>query len=236
MVSFNKLSRIYYCMNYKNIYNQIIKRAKTRQMEGYKEKHHILPKCLGGSNKKENLVELTAREHFLCHMLLCEIYPNETKLKYALYLMNIGKQKYKDADYKISSRTYERLKKEHSLLLLGKQRSFKTKAKISSSLLGKKLSEKTKQKISENRKGIKHNNHTNGKNHGNYGKLKNKECKQKMSESAKLRGATHTTPHTKETKRIMQMKKTGSKATEETKQKKSESMRKYWERRKNGLL
>jgi hypothetical protein len=102
------------------IYNQIIERAQKRQLEGYVEKHHLVPRCLGGSDSKDNIVELTAREHFLCHMLLVEIYPNSDKLKYALYLMNIGKQKNKNADYQISSRTYERLKKEHSLLITGK--------------------------------------------------------------------------------------------------------------------
>jgi hypothetical protein len=51
-------------MNYEKIYDCIIKRAKTRKLEGYVEKHHIIPKCMGGSNEKQNIVELTAREHF----------------------------------------------------------------------------------------------------------------------------------------------------------------------------
>lgn len=98
-------------MNYQKIYNQIIERAKSRQLEGYKEKHHILPKCLGGKDDKDNLVELTAREHFLCHRLLCEIYPNNDKLWYALFLMAIGKNRHIKTDpYKISSRTYESLR------------------------------------------------------------------------------------------------------------------------------
>jgi hypothetical protein len=98
-------------MNYKKIYNQIIERAKTRQLEGYKEKHHIIPRCMGGSNEKENLVELTAKEHFLCHKLLCEIHPLNHKLMWALWLMAIGKQKNKKTEpYKVSSREYERIK------------------------------------------------------------------------------------------------------------------------------
>jgi hypothetical protein len=98
-------------MNYQKVYNQIIERAKNRQLEGYKEKHHIIPKCLGGDNNKNNLVELTAREHFLCHRLLCEIYPLNHKLIWALWLMAIGKQKIKTIEpYKISSKEYERLK------------------------------------------------------------------------------------------------------------------------------
>lgn len=98
-------------MNYQKLYNQIIERAKTRQLKGYKEKHHILPKCIGGLDIKENLVELTAREHFLCHKLLCEIHPNSQKLLWALWLMAIGKQKNKKTEpYKVNSREYERLK------------------------------------------------------------------------------------------------------------------------------
>jgi len=98
-------------MDYQGIYNQIIERAQTRQLEGYKEKHHIIPRCIGGLDIKENLVELTAREHFLCHILLCEIYPKEHKLLWALWLMAIGKQKNKKTEpYKVSSREYERIK------------------------------------------------------------------------------------------------------------------------------
>jgi hypothetical protein len=57
-------------MNYERIYNQIIERAKNRKLIGYKERHHIIPKCMGGNNNELNLVELTAREHFLCHWLI----------------------------------------------------------------------------------------------------------------------------------------------------------------------
>ena len=57
-------------MDYQKIYDQIIERAKNRQLEGYKEKHHIIPKCVGGTNDKENLVELTAREHFFMSYII----------------------------------------------------------------------------------------------------------------------------------------------------------------------
>jgi hypothetical protein len=123
-------------MDYQKIYTQLIERAKIRQLEGYIEKHHIVPKCVGGNNNNDNLVKLTAREHFICHQLLCEIYPNNKSLKYALYLMNIGKRKYKDANYQISSRVYSRLKVEHSLLMKGNQ-----------NCVGRLQSEETRKKI-----------------------------------------------------------------------------------------
>ena len=131
-------------MDYQKIYNQITERAKIRKLEGYKEKHHIIPKCLGGSNDKENLVELTAREHFLCHKLLCKIYPNETKLWYALWLMAIGKNRQSNlSSYKISSRSYEQTKLEFIEKIKGtskpsnKGRKVTWGDKISKSLKGK---------------------------------------------------------------------------------------------------
>jgi hypothetical protein len=106
-------------MNYQKIYNQIIENAKNKKVVGYFEKHHIIPKCLGGNNDNENLVKLTAREHFLCHLLLCEIYPENHDLKYAAFLMSINKNK-KNNRYKINSRLYERLKIEFQLVAKGR--------------------------------------------------------------------------------------------------------------------
>jgi len=135
-------------MDYQRIYNQIIERAKTRQLDGYKEKHHIIPKCIGGLDVKKNIVELTAREHFICHMLLCEIYPKENKLKHALFLIAIGKQKIKEKTYVINSRLYERLKTEYSKMLTGKSQTQSTKNKKSKSMV-EAWSKKTNIEMSE---------------------------------------------------------------------------------------
>ena len=162
-------------MNYQRIYNQIIERAKTRQLEGYKEKHHIMPRCIGGLDTKENLIELTAREHFLCHRLLCEIYPQNDKLKYALWLMTTGKRRWKTSDsYNINSRVYENIKLGFSNMMktkkhkLGRTHSEETKLKQSLSHLGKKDSEETKKKKSQ----IK------------LGHIKDNEWKKNLSEAA----------------------------------------------------
>jgi hypothetical protein len=58
---------------YYHWYYSIINYRIDNTPVGYCEKHHILPKCLGGSNDKLNLVQLTAREHFICHLLLVKI-------------------------------------------------------------------------------------------------------------------------------------------------------------------
>ena len=74
-------------MNYTKIYNNIIEKAKNRITDQYIEKHHIIPKCIGGNNSAENIVSLTYREHFICHWLLCKIYPESAKLKAAFAKM-----------------------------------------------------------------------------------------------------------------------------------------------------
>lgn len=121
-------------MDYKKIYNQIIERAKNRNISGYYEKHHIIPRCMGGNDLENNLVNLTPKEHFLCHMLLCEIYPDNNKLKHALFLMATGKQKPKEQHYHIGGRVYERLKTEFSQMLTGQKHSQETKNKKSKTM------------------------------------------------------------------------------------------------------
>ena len=64
-------------MNYQRIYDQLInKRIKYPYKCDYHEKHHILPKSCGGSNDKSNIVYLSAREHYIAHLLLVRIYKN----------------------------------------------------------------------------------------------------------------------------------------------------------------
>lgn len=95
-------------MNYKKIYDQIINRAKSREkLEGYKERHHIVPKCMNGDNCKDNIVELTAREHFICHWLLYEIHPKNYKLATAFWNMCGVKSKKTQQRYIPSSRVIE---------------------------------------------------------------------------------------------------------------------------------
>ena len=83
-------------MNYKRHYDLLIEKAKekVRPRKEYTEKHHILPKCLGGSNDTSNLIRLSAREHFIAHWLLHRIYPNENKLSFAFKMMKSMKTKH----------------------------------------------------------------------------------------------------------------------------------------------
>jgi len=69
---------------YKKWHDSIINRAKNRVLSCYFEKHHIIPKSCGGSDDKSNLVKLTAREHFIVHLLLTKILKGNNKDKMIL--------------------------------------------------------------------------------------------------------------------------------------------------------
>lgn len=113
-------------MNYQKIYDQIITRAKKEVLDGvrskrkrthsdfiYYEAHHIIPRCLGGSGEvwqwrwHENIVLLTAKEHYICHMLLAEIYPEDHSIWTAFWFFCNGGG-VKNKKYNVSSITYER--------------------------------------------------------------------------------------------------------------------------------
>ena len=97
-------------MNYKDNYYNYIEYVKTldRKLD-YSETHHILPRCMGGTDEKENLVVLTAREHFLAHYLLTKIYPENYKLVDAFRMMGIINKK--EQNRYINSRLYESKRK-----------------------------------------------------------------------------------------------------------------------------
>ena len=69
-------------MNYKLIYDNLVKKYKELNLqkggEIYVEKHHIIPRCIGGTNTKENLVTLPAKAHYIAHLLLTKVYPKGT--------------------------------------------------------------------------------------------------------------------------------------------------------------
>jgi hypothetical protein len=111
-------------MNYKKIYNSLVAKAQARAtVDGYKERHHIVPKSLGGSDDKSNLVELTAREHFVAHMCLALIHGGV--MWYALSMM---KNRYNN------SRLYEITRKHLSLNRKGVPLSEKHAANVFAAL------------------------------------------------------------------------------------------------------
>lgn len=107
-------------MNYQEIYDKIIKRRIKNPLDTYTEKHHIAPRSLGGSDKRENLVKLSAREHYICHLLLTKIYSSgieHDKMIYAFMMMCNAKSELQKRDFKNNSRLYEKRKLEFSQIM-----------------------------------------------------------------------------------------------------------------------
>jgi hypothetical protein len=152
-------------MNYQKIYNNLISRNISRA--GYVEKHHILPRCLGGQDNKENLVNLYPEEHYLAHLLLCKIYPGNQKLLYATMnmtsgaMINNGKRSNKAygwlrRQYAESmsgdnnpARRNPNLQKEAAKKRVGQKRTEETKVQMSIAQKGRTFSEETKRKMAE---------------------------------------------------------------------------------------
>ena len=98
-------------MNYKNIYDRLIEKAKSRiSPEGYIERHHIIPRCLGGTDSNENIVVLTPEEHYVAHQLLVKLYPDHSGLVYAANKMCIGHDKHG----RKNNKRYSWLKRKYS--------------------------------------------------------------------------------------------------------------------------
>jgi hypothetical protein len=248
-------------MNHQQIYENIIKKAKSKNRQKgksiYYENHHINPVCLGGSNDADNLVLLTAREHYIAHKLLTYIYPNNRKIATVFHYMTFGKTYYNQSsrDYEYARKLASELSKGKNHPFFGKTHSIETKIKQSKSLKGHNVSREVREKISNSRKGIKFSEEhirnlseshkgisqteeTKRKiskslqgrsiSSGMEGKSHSKETKQKMADSAKRRGISKETQIKMLEGRKNSKKIKGRKRSEETKQR----MREAWEKRK----
>lgn len=163
-------------MDYLKIYNRLVQSRKFRGLDKkaldfYTEKHHIVPRAVGGNNAKANLVLLSAREHFLAHKLLWKIDKTNVSYQRAYFMMAQSGQ------YPVSSREYCSAREKLNKLNTGKGNPFygrrhteeakrRTGAaskghtrvsaekyrEIADSKRGKALSPETKKKISEKAK------------------------------------------------------------------------------------
>jgi hypothetical protein len=192
-------------MNYSRIYRNIIEHRKiVPSVSSYKERHHIIPKCMGGTDQDDNLVELSAREHFFVHQLLAKMFPIRPLIG-AAYLMSNYNQ--------YGSRRYEWIKTMYSETqrkrMTGTKQSEETRLKRSASLRGKPRTQEVRDKISASKRGVPKTEETRRKmseaqtgrvwseedlqrraekqRGKNKGRVFSDETKQRMSESAKNR-------------------------------------------------
>lgn len=73
---------------YRKWYFKIIQHARDH-LNTVGERHHIVPRSLGGSNDEANLVLLSYRQHFICHRLLTKMTAgtDRSKMAYAFLAM-----------------------------------------------------------------------------------------------------------------------------------------------------
>ena len=109
-----------------------------RVLDGYTEKHHIVPRSMGGSDKKDNLVDLTAREHYIAHLLLTRCVTKEfiPKMMYAFVMMAIVKDKVQQRTFKVNSRLFESRKLEANNYKTEFRHTEDAKARIAEKLKG----------------------------------------------------------------------------------------------------
>ena len=122
---------------YYNMLNKALLEKRNKCNGNYYEGHHIKPLCKGG----KFIVLLTAREHFIAHLLLTKIYKNDMQLSSAfnkMFNVSENQDRYLPASY-----WYEYKRKNFSKNHPAKQD--KVKNKISKTLRKKfliKLNEK----------------------------------------------------------------------------------------------
>jgi hypothetical protein len=138
-------------MIYGAIYDRLIDRARGRVLAGYCETHHIIPRCLGGPDDPNNLVDLTAEEHYLAHQLLVKLYPDHLGILSAAHVMTTTRLPGRIATNKL----YGWLRRRMSVLQTGQKRPPEVGQKIAARLRGRKLAEHVKEKLVAGRRGRK---------------------------------------------------------------------------------
>lgn len=190
---------------YIKLVNYVLEHQLEHQnASGYTENHHILPKSMSGSNKPENIIKFTARQHFLAHWMLWKAYQNKTATR-AFWLMRHTMNRVQNRNKKLSSVVYEKLRIEHSYRMSSKNHP----------LFGKKFSNATKNKMSQNHADFTgKNNPMYGKKRvhsettkakiscGNKGKLVTDETRKRMSiATSGTKNPNYGRHHSEETKR-----------------------------------
>jgi hypothetical protein len=127
---------------YVNRYKRFIDSLKKQNVEGYSEVHHIVPRSMGGTNDSDNLIRLTARQHFIAHWMLWKAYGG--KMTMAFHAMVYRYNKKIKRHTKVNSRTHSKLIEEHASLIsiLNMDNKY---------ALGNKWTEESKQKLRDAR-------------------------------------------------------------------------------------
>ena len=123
-------------MEYKDYINNILSTRGRFNCDGYKERHHIIPKCMGGTNDNDNLIDLYAEEHYIAHKLLALENQDNNKIVYAWWRMN-QRRSTNNGVMEVSPEDYAQARKLHSEAMSRRPITDETRRKFSEKIKGK---------------------------------------------------------------------------------------------------
>jgi hypothetical protein len=226
-------------MDYDIIHDQIIERARVRISEGYAEEHHVIPRCVGGTDEPNNLVLLTPEEHYVVHQLLVKMrrykeHPNYNKLIFAANMMCVDST----TTARRGNRRYGWLKRRLSETIretmTGRKQSAEQIEKRMAHVRGRKLSEETKRKISESKKAKKRAEFSETWKENMriaQSKVSKKGIQHTPETRAKMSAAKKGKPCSPETAERLRKAASGRVVTEETRRRMADAARASWERK-----
>jgi hypothetical protein len=185
-------------MNHQRVYDALIERARNRKLTGYSERHHVVPRCMGGGDEEANLVRLTPEEHFVVHQLLVHIHPDVPKLVFALLALSmcVGER----MNNKLFGWMRRRIAQEISRRKTGVPRDRAMMERIWAGNRGRKAPAHEIEKMRHGLKGRPHSPEHNAK-VGRKGRVSPMKGRQHSEETkAKQRAAALKRRHTEETK------------------------------------
>jgi hypothetical protein len=149
-------------MDYKWHYDSLVNKARSRQAPEYVERHHIVPRCMGGSDSADNLVSLTPEEHFVAHLLLAKIFAGNVKVLHAAMAMQMVNRETQRRE--VNNKRYGWLRKRFSEARRGHVVPEETRDKIRAALTGRRLPDEQRRKLRE----------------ANIGRVASEETREKM--------------------------------------------------------
>jgi hypothetical protein len=202
-----------------NRYQRFIGSLRGQSVDGYAEVHHIVPRSLGGSDDADNLIRLTARQHFIAHWILARALGGSASRAFFM-MSNFGKYgQVNSTTYQIARQEYaalaavqmagrvmppvsEETRKKQSQAKLGKKLSAEHVEKVRLAVLGRKMGPAFAAKVSEAKR---------GRSNGRNGCSMSEETKQRIGDAQRgalnhMAGRKHS-PETKERMRIAHMKR-----------------------------
>lgn len=223
-------------MDYKWHHDLLVDRARRRVITGYSERHHIIPRCLGGSNAAENIVRLLPEEHYLVHQLLVKMHPHHAGLVSAALMMSGESSPFCHRNNK----AYGWLRRRYSVMVTGRVKSPEHIAKLAAANKGKKRSAVFKAAVGAFHTGRKRPAETGQKISASHKKrCRTPEFRERMrlQNLGKKRSAEFAdackhrrlgTQHSAETKAKMRAAKIGKTKSAETRQRMSDAQRKRY--------